>query len=137
MSTQLTCHRPRSLASLSGAATAILIGCGGGTSGPATARAPSSAGEVWEVDPSADRGALAGALLAYVSGLHVVVLDGDRAYAGMTRLEGKRAENGARSFALASGLSAEVVKQGETAQLRFSSGEGVPLRRQPPRPQSR
>jgi hypothetical protein len=115
-----------------------VAGCGGGAdSGPATARAPSSAGDVWEVDPAADRSALPGALLAYVNGLHVVVLDGDKAYAGMTRLEAERGANGGRAFSLANGLTAEVVNEGEATRLRFSSGEAVPLRKQPQRPQSR
>jgi hypothetical protein len=127
--------RSRRPAGLGWAAATLLVACGDGAgSGPATAKPPSRAGDVWEVDPAADRNAQAGALLAYVSGLHVVVLDGAEAYAGMTRLEATRTEGGGRAFPLANGLSVEVVREGETARLRFSSGEAVPLRKQPPRP---
>ena len=63
----------------------------------------------------------------------VVVVDGDDAYAGMTRLRAAKGADGARTFALANGLTAELAPVGEVMELRFSSGETLPMRRQPER----
>ena len=109
---------------------AALAACGGGDDGAAaTSRAPESAGEVWEVDRADDRAAVEGALLAYVTGLHVLVLDDDDAFAGMTRLRATAGADGARAFTLANGLGAELAPAGDALELRFSSGQVVPLKR--------
>ncbi len=104
--------------------------CGGGGGGaPAAARAPTRAGDVWEIDHPDDRANAAGAALAYVNGLHVMVVDGNRAWAGMTRLDAESGADGARTFHLDGGLTADLVKAGDGLELRFSTGERVPLRK--------
>ncbi|MEW5977632.1 MAG: hypothetical protein AB1898_17700 [Acidobacteriota bacterium] len=105
-----------------------LTGCG--SSGPEGTGVPSRSGEVWEIDGSAGRSAMSGAVLAYVNGLHVIVLDGNNVYAGMTLLKAERPSDGGSSIKLANGLEASLVPTGEgTMDLRFSSGESIPLRR--------
>jgi hypothetical protein len=71
----------------------------------------------------------AGAALAYVNGLHVMVVDGNRAWAGMTRLEAESGVGGARTLHLDGGLTADLVNAGDGLELRFSTGERVPLRK--------
>ena len=113
------------------AAALLVVGCGGGTgAGGAAARAPARAGDVWEIDGEADRAATPAALLAFVNGLHVVVVDGNTAYAGMTRLEARAEKGGEPVFALPNGLRAELARSGPGAELRFSTGEVIALRRQ-------
>lgn len=114
------------------AAVLFAAACGGGgDGGPAVARAPSSSGDVWVVHAEGSRTSPpAAALAAFVNGLHVMVVDGNTAYAGMTRLEARAAEGGAPALTLANGLRAEFSRTGDSAQLRFSSGEVLSLRRQ-------
>lgn len=110
---------------------ATLAGCGApGGSAPEAARTPARAGEVWEVVATGDRATAGGELLAYIHGLHVVVLDGSTAYAGTTRLGATKGPGGERVFALAEGLEARLVEQGDSLELRFSTGEHVPMRKQ-------
>lgn len=97
------------------------------------ASVPARAGEVWELDRVADRAAAPAALAAYVNGLHVVLIDGDHAYAGMTRLRTRAGGDGERLLHLASGKAVRLVAVGDTLDLRFDSGESIPLRRQAPR----
>jgi hypothetical protein len=109
----------------------MAAGCGrfGGSVSEAVS-APASSGEVWEIDRDAERQAMPGAVLAYVNGLHVVVLDGKEAYAGMTRLVAESRADGARAFKLPSGLEAVLSPSGpDQLQLRFSSGESVAMRK--------
>ncbi len=101
-----------------------------GTSGTEVSTAPSRAGEVWEIDRVADRAAAPAAVAAYVNGLHVMVLDGDDAYAGMTRLRATAGGNGARVLKLASGGEVQLASAGDAIELRFSGGESIPLRKQ-------
>lgn len=114
------------------AAVLLAAACGGGGDGPsAVARTPASAGDVWAVHAEGTRTSPpAAALAAFVNGLHVVVVDGNTAYAGMTRLEARAEEGGPPAFTLANGLRAELSRAGDSAQLRFSSGEVLSLRRQ-------
>ena len=113
----------------------VCAACGGGdVGGTSTARVPARGGEVWEIAAAPDRADTPAALLAYVHGLHVLVLDGNRVYAGMSRLNATRGEDGSRVLALANGLEASLVPVGEGMELRFSTGETVPLtRREDPR----
>lgn len=107
------------------------LGCDkSGGSGAEVSSAPSRAGEVWEIDRVADRAAAPAAVAAYVNGLHVMVLDGDDAYAGMTRLRATAGNNGARVLKLASGGEAQLASAGDAIELRFSGGESIPLRKQ-------
>jgi hypothetical protein len=69
-----------------------------------------------------------GAIVAFVNGVHVMVVDDDRVFAGMTPLESKSGSGGARTITFASGLSAEMVPSAQGAEMRFSSGERVPVR---------
>lgn len=105
-------------------ATVILDGC----SKPGdVGAAPARAGDVWQVDPAADRAATPGAVLAYVNGLHVIVLDGDDLYAGMTLLK-TTSRSGGRAIDLGNGLEAVLVPTGPgKMELRFSSGESVSM----------
>jgi hypothetical protein len=94
------------------------------------ARAPSHSGDVWEIDKEGDRGQAPATVLAFVNGLHTVVLDGNDVYAGTTRLSTTSDSTGGREVSLANGLSAHLVPAGDGMELRFSSGERVPLRKQ-------
>ncbi len=110
---------------------AALAACGGGSGQPGNeaVRAPTRAGDVWTIDHPEDRRHAAGAVLAFVHGLHVMVVDGDRAWAGMTALKAESGPNGARTFRLASGLTADLIEAGDGLELKFSTGETVPLRK--------
>jgi hypothetical protein len=99
-------------------------------SGSASETVPASAGDLWEVDPTAGRPAMPGALLAYVNGLDVMVVDGDLVYAGMTPLKVEAKPNGVRAIKLAGNLEAELLPISDgKMDLRFSSGESVPMRK--------
>jgi len=103
-------------------------GCGKSASGPETAKAPAHAGDVWEIDRAVGREAMPAAVLAYANGLHVMVLDGKDVFAGMTRFEAESRPDGARAIKLTGGLEALLVPAGaEKIDLRFSSGESIPL----------
>lgn len=106
------------------------FGCGSGGDGPATAKAPARSGDVWIIGQPDDRATGPGAVLAYLHGLHTVVLDGSRTYAGMTRLDATRDSEGNRMLTLGDGLSATLVPEGEMLHLTFSTGETVTLRKQ-------
>ena len=110
-------------------------GCGKSGSGPEAVKAPARSGDVWEIDRAAGRAAMPGAVLAYTNGLHVVVLDGKEVFAGMTRFEAESRPDGARAIKLSSGLEALLVPAGEEKMdLRFSSGESIPLlKKKPPK----
>lgn len=110
-------------------AALCLSACGPSDEEPLTARAPARSGEVWAIDAAAGRAAAPAALLAYVHGLHVIVLDGNRAYAGMTRLDAQRGPEGERVFELTGGLTASVTNGDEGVELRFSTGERIALAR--------
>ena len=97
---------------------------GGGEPGEATAP-PSRSGAVWAVQNPDDRAAVAGSIVAFVNGVHVMVVDGNQIYAGMTELTTREAAGGGRTFAFPSGLSADLVSSPQGAELRFSSGERV------------
>lgn len=102
-----------------------MSGCGGSGSG-----VPARSGDVWEIDSSANRSAMPGAVLAYANGLHVIVLDGESAYAGMTQLKTDTGPNGGRVIKLANGLEVQLVPASAgTLELRFSSGEVVGMRK--------
>lgn len=110
---------------------ALAAACGGGdgSGAPEVARVPERAGEVWELDRAGDRAAAPAALLAYASGLHVIVIDDDAVYAGMTRLQAERRGGDTLALALPNGLAAHLIADGEARTLRFASGESIPLRR--------
>lgn len=110
-----------------------LLGCGGSGGGAdETARAPAKSGDVWEIDQEQDRAGAPAALLAYVSGLHLMVLDGDDAFAGMTRLTAEAKPGGGRMLRVSPSLEAELAPTAAGMELRFSSGETVPMRRKTP-----
>jgi len=113
--------------------TMAAVACGRGGAAASVETPPSRAGQVWEADRAEDRANAPATMLAFVNGLHVMVLDGDDAYAGMTRLHAAPTADGKRAIPLANGLGAELVPVGEVMELRFSSGESLPLRRQPDR----
>jgi hypothetical protein len=109
------------------ASLALCLGaCGGGTeAGGAVTAPPTRSGEVWAVQSPDDRTAVAGSIVAFVNGVHVMVVDGEQIYAGMTELTTKEAAGGGRTIAFPSGLSADLVPSGQGAELRFSTGEKV------------
>jgi hypothetical protein len=91
---------------------------------------PSRSGEVWEIDPTGGRTTAPAAVLAYVNGLHLVIVDGDRAFSGVTELKTESAPGGGRTIALANGLKATLVPAGtDRMDLRFSSGESIPMQK--------
>lgn len=93
-------------------------------------RAPARSGEVWELDRAAGRPDMPGAVLAYVNGLHLIVVDGNDIYAGMTPMRAEARSDGGRAIKLANGLEAVLMKDGpERMQLKFSSGESIGLRK--------
>lgn len=108
-----------------------LAGCGEhGAGDAAVTRPPSRGGQVWETDKASDRRVAPATLVAFVNGLHTIVLDGHDVYAGNTRLHASDDSAGALAVPLANGLSARLVSSGDAMELRFSSGESVPLRKQ-------
>ena len=98
--------------------------------GAPAVRVPARSGEVWEVDRPTDRATAPGAVLAFVTGLHVMIVDADQVFAGMTRLETTQGPAGARVVALGNGLSAEIMPAGDRLELRFSTGESIAMRKQ-------
>lgn len=106
------------------------VGCGRhGDATAEVARAPSHSGDVWETDRTDDRATAPAAVLAFVNGLHVMVLDGSDVYAGTTRLS-TTSDSAGRMVTLANGLGAHIAPTSDGMELRFTSGERVPLRRQ-------
>lgn len=108
----------------------VLAGCGTrGDAGTEVARAPSHSGEVWEADQLDDRQSAPATVIAFVNGLHVVVLDGSDVYAGTTRLA-TTADSGGRALSLSNGLGARISPAGEGMELRFTTGERMRMRKQ-------
>jgi hypothetical protein len=113
----------RSILLVSAASTA----CGGADTGTpgAVAAPPPRSGDIWEIQAPADRAAVPGSIVAFVNGVHVMVVDGNQVYAGMTTLATKSGTDGGRTITFPSGLTADLVSSGQGAELRFSSGERV------------
>lgn len=109
-----------------------LAGCGKhGDARSEAAAAPRHSGDVWETDKADDRKAAPATVLAFVNGLHTVVLDGNDVYAGTTRLSTTADTAGSgRVVTLSNGLSARLVPTGDAMELRFTSGESIPMRKQ-------
>jgi hypothetical protein len=109
-----------------------VAGCGkGGDATAEAARAPSRSGDVWETDKAADRKAAPATVIAFVNGLHTMVVDGDDIYAGTTRLSTTKDSTGdARVVTLSNGLAARLIRAGDGLELRFTSGESIPMRKQ-------
>ena len=103
---------------------AVVLGCGGSTTagngGP-----PPSRGDVWAVEGPDDDASVPGAVVAFVNGVHVMVVDGDRVYAGMTELQAKAGSGSAKVVTFPSGLTADLTPSPQGLELRFSSGERV------------
>lgn len=111
-------------------AAASLPGCrGSGDASQSVASVPSRSGDVWEADSTASRAAAPATLLAFVNGVHVVLLDGADAYAGTQALESSAGEGTTRTLHVADGLTAQLVPVGDALDMRFSSGEHVLLRK--------
>jgi hypothetical protein len=72
--------------------------CGGGAESGAAGAPPARSGEVWGVRNPDDRAAVAGSIVAFVNGVHVMVVDGNQIYAGMTELTTKDGAGGARTI---------------------------------------
>jgi hypothetical protein len=122
---------------LIGLSLIALAACGRPDSSPsgvvAAVAAPASSGQVWEVDVAGGRAASPAAVLAFVQGLHVMVIDGNRVYAGLTPLKVAPGADGILTITLRGNLTAQIVPAGTGLQLRFSSGEAIALREQPAR----
>jgi hypothetical protein len=108
-------------------ATLATAACGSADTGTpgAVAAPPSGRGNVWEIQSPGERVTVAGSIVAFVNGVHVMVVDGERIYAGMTELPSKSSPNGGQTITFSSGLTADMVPSGQGAELRFSSGERV------------
>jgi hypothetical protein len=108
----------------------VVVACDpGAEAAQPVSRAPAKAGEVWELDGSVGREGSPAAMLAYVNGLHVLVLDGNEIYAGMTRLRAEKGPGEGRTLTLSDGLTAELAPAGDAMELRFSTGESISMRR--------
>jgi hypothetical protein len=108
-----------------------IVACGkNADAGGSVAKAPSHSGDVWEADKVSERKEAPATVIAFVNGLHTVVLDGSDVYAGSTRYSTSEDTAGGRDVALSNGLSARIFAAGDAMELRFSSGESVPLRKQ-------
>jgi len=121
-------HRSRWCSRAIAASAMVLAGCGGGGEPGSATAPPARAGQVWEVQASEDRTYVPGSIVAFVNGVHVMVVDDDRVYAGMTPLETKSGSGGAKTITFASGLTADLVPSADGGEMRFSSGERVPVR---------
>jgi hypothetical protein len=113
------------------------LACGGGASADAPAAAPSRSGDVWELDGGDGRASAKSSLLAFVSGTHVLLVDGNDTYAGMRLTSGGKAPDGGQPLALGGGIEATLAPVGETMELRFASGETLALRKRAPAPSVR
>ncbi|HEV7993741.1 MAG TPA: hypothetical protein VGP25_18080 [Gemmatimonadaceae bacterium] len=102
--------------------------CGGGASDDAATAAPTRSGDVWEV-AGGDRARAKSELLAFVSGTHALVVDGNDTYAGMRLTRGGKAPDGGQPLAPAGGIEATLAPAGDSMQLRFASGETLSLRK--------
>lgn len=91
---------------------------------------PARSGDVWEIDGSVGRTASPAAMLAFVNGMQVLIIDGDDVFAGTQQVKSNRAPDGVRTLQLADGSSADLVPNGQAFELRFASGERIPLRKQ-------
>lgn len=112
-----------------GAALTLLLGCRGSRDAGSATPPPAHSGVVWETDDAGNRATAAATMLAYANGLHVLVLDGDDVFAGMTRLHSTARSDGGRSIQLANGLAADLVPSDDAMELRFSSGETVRMKK--------
>jgi hypothetical protein len=109
-----------------------IVGCGrteNATTGAVAS--PPSRGKVWEILNSEERATVAGAIVAFVNGMHVMVVDGERVFAGMTELKATSGPGGATTITLPSGLTAIMLPTGNGIELQFSTGERAMLRERP------
>ncbi|HEY8327042.1 MAG TPA: hypothetical protein VIO59_01165 [Rhodanobacter sp.] len=119
------------------AGSVLLTACGG--TGPAAdgadavvrpAPTPSRAGEAWELaDAAVGQAPSPAAVAAFVEGLHSIVLDGDRVYAGSVRRQGDRQGDGSLVLALAGGGQARLVRDGDGYALDMGDGAAARLQR--------
>ncbi len=114
---------------------ALVVGCGGDAPPAQAAAMPERSGDVWELDDAASRASAPAALLAFVNGVHVMVVDGDDVYAGTQKLDAAKTNDGARALPIAADPGAQLIQDGDALSVRFAGGETVRLRRQPPRPE--
>ena len=121
---------PRAIRSCTPIGVAIcLLACGDSARNGEAAHAPPRSGDVWEVGPSENRREVGAELLAFVSGTHVLLVDGNDTYAGMRVTRGGKAPDGGQPLSLAGGIEATLAPAGDSLQLRFASGESVALHR--------
>ncbi|WP_310571481.1 DUF4852 domain-containing protein [Gemmatimonas sp.] len=111
-----------------GLACAIALACGGDRA-PAVdvASALPDDGTVWTISQPENRATAAAALEAMVYGAHVLLTDGDDAYAGTTRRRMERQSNGTWSLALPNGAQATIDRSDSALVLHLPSGATVPL----------
>ena len=110
----------------------VASACGGPASDDAPKAAPSHSGDVWEIAPASDRARAKGELLAFVSGTHALVVDGNDTYAGMRLTRGGKAPDGGQPLAPSGGIEATLAPAGDSMQLRFATGETLSLRKHVP-----
>ena len=108
---------------------AVNAGCSQDAGSRVAVSLPRRAGEIWEVDSAASQSSGAAALLAFVSGTQVLLVDGATTYAGMRVTDGGQAPDGGQPLVLSDGISATLAPREGGMQLRFSSGEVLALRR--------
>lgn len=105
------------------------MACGSRAGSETASTVPAHAGDVWELDSVAERSKAGADLLAFVSGAHVLLIDGDDTYAGTQLTRGGKAPDGGQPLTLGGGIRATVAPSGAAMQLRFATGETLPLRK--------
>lgn len=114
-----------------GLALSALEGCGGdGASGSRAATALPDDGVVWTLSSPDSRASAAAALEAMVYGAHVLLTDGDDAYAGSVRSRLAKQPDGTWSLTLPGGARAALDRSDTALVLHLPSGATVPLVRQ-------
>lgn len=109
----------------SGLLLALSACSNGGAGDAAVSEVPKTSGDVWLVGPASDRATAPAALLAFVYGLHVAVIDGNDAYTGMTRRTVGKATGGAQTIPVSGGQSVSLLPEGDRYTLRFPGGETI------------
>ncbi|QJR35937.1 DUF4852 domain-containing protein [Gemmatimonas groenlandica] len=114
-----------------GLAFSFLEGCrGDGAAGGRAATALPDNGVVWTISSPENRASAAAALEAMVYGAHILLTDGDDAYAGSARSALAKQPDGTWSLTLPGGARAALDRSDSALVLHLPSGATLPLVRQ-------
>lgn len=107
------------------------LGCGGdAATGDRLASSLPDDGIVWAIAHPENRATAAAALEAMVHGAHVLLTDGDDAYAGTIRRRLEKQSDGSWALMLPSGAQATIDRSDSALVLHLPSGATVPLSKQ-------